>query len=307
MARTLILGTRGSRLARWQTDLVLDALDVPAEVHVIRTAGDKDQQAALHEQGGAGFFTSELEAALRDRAVDVAVHSLKDLPVVLADGLVLGALMPRADVEDLLLVRPDALDPRRPFPVREGARVGTSAMRRQGLLARYRPDLRPVPVRGNVPTRIRKAAEAGCCDALLMARAGIARLGLDVAPLVPYDLNPHRWVPAPGQAAIAVEVRGDDADAVRAAAALDHAPTRAAIDLERGLLQAAGGGCHTAFAAWQYDATTLHLAIPSADGLVVARLTGDDLRATALAWLADPVGRPVEAEEGWLAQPARPW
>ncbi|MBW2260828.1 MAG: hydroxymethylbilane synthase [Deltaproteobacteria bacterium] len=251
--RVLKLGTRGSRLALWQAEWVRSQLTAPCEIEIIKTSGDQLKDVPLQGQSTMGFFTREIERALLERRVDLAVHSLKDLPVEQPEGLELGAILERHDPNDALLVRPEALDASLPLPVRRGARVGAGSLRRSSTLRALRPDLEAVLVRGNVPTRVRKTVD-GDVDAIVLARAGIARLGLDVSPLVMYDLDPATWVPAPGQAAVAIEVRSADAFVLEAVSCLDHAATRSSVELERRLLVLAGGGCHAPFAAWVCDA-----------------------------------------------------
>lgn len=240
-ARALVLATRPSPLARAQTELVRAALaqafpGVPLTVRVIVTRGDRVLDRPLPEIGGKGLFTLELEQALRAGQADLAVHSLKDLPIEDASGLRLGALLERADPRDVLIA-PGA-DGLQDLP--PGARVGTSSLRRAAQLLAARPDLQPQPVRGNVETRLRKV-EQGECDAALLAAAGLLRLGLHdrIAAWLPLEV----MLPAPGQGALAVQCRADDRRALELLAPLDHAPTRAAVEAERAFLAALGGGC----------------------------------------------------------------
>lgn len=313
MERTLVIGTRGSRLALWQAHTVQAGLAGPSRIHVIHTSGDRFTEASLGEQGGAGFFTREIEEDLAASRIDLAVHSLKDLPVQLPPGMAFGAILPREAVNDVLLVRPEALDPNRSFPVRPGLRVGTSAHRRRALLTRFRPDLVPIPLRGNVPTRVEKALR-GDCDALILARAGLVRLGHDPRPLVAFDLDPACWLPAPGQAAVAVEIRAGDTEVFDRLAALRCDRTARAVTLERQLLKTSGGGCHSAFSAWASeggDGVTLRVGMPARGGpFAIRAFHGDTLEAArtrAEAWVLDAASDGGDATDAPLCTPARPW
>jgi hydroxymethylbilane synthase len=247
----LRIGTRGSRLARTQTDLVCRALaaahpelgapDV-LEVVTIRTTGDRVTDRPLAELGGKGLFCKELEAALLERRIDLAVHSVKDLPTWLPAGLVLGAVLEREDPRDVLLARPPA--PIAALP--EAAVIGTASVRRTAQLLAKRPDLRVVSFRGNVETRLRKLA-AGEVDATLLALAGLRRLGIDHGGVV---LAPEEMLPAVGQGAIGIECRVDDEASLALLAAIDHAASSACVRAERALLAALDGSCHTPIAGY---------------------------------------------------------
>jgi hydroxymethylbilane synthase len=236
----LRLGTRGSRLAIAQAHEAASALTKgigsdQIEVVAIRTQGDaiSERRPAGHLVVGDGQFTGELEEALLDGRIDIAVHSLKDLPTLSSPSLRLGAILERADPRDCLLSRhPGGLEGL-PF----GAHIGTSSVRRASQLAAARVDLVARPIRGNVDTRMRRL-EAGEYDAILLAAAGLDRLGIPAGEDVrlPLDL----MLPAPGQGALAIQVRAND---VRLVAWLDHGPTRIAVEAERALLRALGGGC----------------------------------------------------------------
>lgn len=240
---TLRIGSRGSRLARAQAELAMSALSTtglhgPMEVIVIATRGDKI--SAQRPSGGwestDGQFTSELERALLDDRVDVVVHSYKDLPTAPTPGLAIAAVLERGDPRDCLLTREDGGLEELPF----GARVATSSPRRAAQLAAARPDLVATPIRGNVESRLDRL-ERGEFDALLLAAAGLDRLGVPVpdAARLPLDLV----LPAPAQAALALQARTDDEALLSALAAADHEPTRIAVDAERALLRRIGGGC----------------------------------------------------------------
>jgi hydroxymethylbilane synthase len=245
----LRVGTRGSRLARTQTDLVCRALAAAhpelagpgaLEVVAIRTTGDQVTDRPLAEVGGKGLFCKEIEAALLERSIDVAVHSIKDLPTWLPEGLVLGAVLEREDPRDVLIARPPATIAELP----QAAVIGTASVRRQAQLLALRPDLRVVSFRGNVDTRLRKLA-AGEVDATLLALAGLRRLGIEGSGVV---LSPEEMLPAVGQGALGIECRADDVASLNLLAAIDHPPSAACVRAERALLAALDGSCHTPIA-----------------------------------------------------------
>ncbi len=239
--RELIVGARGSALARRQTELVLETLrqafpELRVRIQSIRTAADRQPERTLEQLSGPGFFVKELEVALLAGEIDVAVHSMKDLPTAIPDGLTIAAIIEREDPRDVLVARSGrTLD-----TLPAGATVGTSSPRRAAHLRACRPDLVIVPIRGNVETRIRKV-ETGEVDAVCLAGAGLCRLGMRAR--ITQWLSEEVSLPAPGQGALGVEVRTDDADARRIVSAADHQPTRAAVDAERALLRRLEGGC----------------------------------------------------------------
>lgn len=246
--KTLRLGTRGSALARTQSEQVRAALEslghLRVELEIIRTSGDLHRNRPLPEIGGKGLFTRELDRALLDGAIDLAVHSLKDLPTETPDGLVLAAVPLREDPRDVLIGREgqgSALAALAP-----GSVVGTSSLRRKALTLAFRSDLEVRPIRGNLDTRIRKVEE-GDFDAIVVAAAGVLRLGMKER--VGEWLERTAWLPAPGQGALAVVAREDDAPVRAALETLDDAASRAAVVAERSLLRALGGGCQMPIAA----------------------------------------------------------
>ena len=235
------LGTRGSALALYQSRwiaarLAIVAPEVTVEMVEISSAGDQITDVPLSMMEGTGFFTSSIERALIAGEVDVAVHSFKDLPVEAADGLVVAAVPERAPVEDVLCAR-DGLTLDRLPP---GATIGTCSSRRTAQVRARRPDLDIRPLRGNVPTRVGRVT-SGELDAIVLARAGLERLGLDahITEVFPVDV----MLPAPAQGALAVQCRTADTDLRQLLSALDHPPTRRAVHAERSLLHALGGGC----------------------------------------------------------------
>ncbi len=285
----LRIGTRGSALALAQARTVADALGacgVETELIPIRTEGDRRLEARLADIGGKGLFVREIEEALLAGQVDLAVHSLKDLPAELPPELLLTAFRPREDPRDVL-VSPGA---RAIEGLPRGARVGTSSARRRALLLSVRPDLLIQPMRGNVDTRLRKLEE-GACDALVLAAAGLARLGLTPANARP--LEPEEFVPAVGQGIVAIETRADHVSAGEMARELDDRRTRACALAERSYLRHLGGSCNTPMGGH----ATLEYASLRVTGVV---LSEDGTRS-----LRDGVtGAPEDAEEigRWLAE-----
>ena len=251
MSGILKLGTRGSKLARWQADWVRERLaerGVAAEIVVIKTRGDAEVDRPLQQLEGKAFFTKEIEEALLERRIDVAVHSLKDLPTRLAPGLALAAVPERGDPRDVLVTRQPGVTSLAGLP--PAARVGTSSLRRVAQLRHLRPDVAVLPLRGNVPTRVRQVKEGGdgALDAALLARAGLERLGL--AAMVAVTLDPLEIMPAPGQGALGLEVRADDRATRGALAPLEHAASARQVAAERSVLAALGGGCQAPVAAY---------------------------------------------------------
>ena len=248
--RTLRLGTRGSRLALWQAEWVRDALGragTQVEIVVIKTQGDAEVDRPLHQLEGTGFFTKAIEDALLAERVDIAVHSLKDLPTKFPPGLALGAVPARHDPAEALVARDAAVDSLDAIP--NGAKVGTSSLRRQSQLRYRRPDLEVVSLRGNVPTRVDKVTSgADGLDAALLAAAGLDRLGLGAS--ITARLDPLDVMPAPGQGALGIEIRADDKHAAAALKPLHDDGSHAAVAAERGLLAALGGGCQAPVGAW---------------------------------------------------------
>lgn len=261
--RTLIVGTRGSALARWQTEFVMAALqrhtpELKLELSVIKTAGDKDQVRPLAEFGGLGVFTQELEHALLSGEVDIAVHSLKDLPTEMLASLNIAAILEREDARDAIVSRHGVGLMQLP----RGARIGTSSARRAAQVLALRPDVTIAPLRGNVDTRLRKA-QSEDYDAIVIAAAGLIRLGRpqEITEYLDFDL----MLPDPGQGALAVQIRVNDEQLDKLVSQLDHAPTRAAVTAERAFLQTLGGGCRMPMGAY---------AEPGAAGLRVRGMVG---------------------------------
>jgi hydroxymethylbilane synthase len=266
-ARTLRVGTRGSALALWQAREVATRIAAqpgapPVELVQIRTSGDVQREIPLWQARGRAFFTREIDQALLEQTVDIAVHSLKDLPTQLEAGVALAALLPRADPRDALVSRSGAALAALPA----GARIGTSSLRRRAFLARLRPDAVLLELRGNVPTRIERL-QRGDYDAIVLAAAGLMRLGL--AQHVSEYLSVESFPPAVAQGVIGVCARSSDADALRWLAALDDREARLAASAERSLLEHLQGGCQVplgALATLQGDTLTLTACVCSLDG-----------------------------------------
>jgi hydroxymethylbilane synthase len=252
----LRIGSRGSQLALWQANHVASLLREKGhtvEIEIIKTTGDKITEVALAKVGTKGMFTKEIEEALAAHRVDLAVHSLKDVPTELAPEFELAAIMKREDPRDAFIsVKYSALEelPRR-------AKVGTSSLRRQCQLKAVRPDLEIFPLRGNVDTRLRKL-ESGEYDAIILAAAGVRRLGLETH--VRSRISADIMCPAVGQGALAIEIRHDDAHTRTLLSFLDDPDTRAAIECERALLGSLGGGCQVPIGAYaEKRGAELHL------------------------------------------------
>jgi len=264
--RPLRLGTRKSPLALAQAEEArarliaahgLTGADV--ELVTVTASGDRIQDRPLAEIGGKALWTKELDAALLDGEIDFAVHSAKDVETIRPAGIAIAAILPREDVRDVLVGAASIT------ALPQGARVGTSAPRRAAMLLHARPDCQVVPIRGNVATRLAKLA-AGEADATFLAAAGLNRLGENGTG---HALPADEWLPAPGQAAIAIECRAGDAETQRLLAAIDHLPSRHAVLAERALLAALGGNCHSPVAVLtQADGEhlTLRAAVFSPDG-----------------------------------------
>lgn len=245
----VIIGTRGSDLALWQANEAARLIGAETRQKIIKTSGDRFLDISLQGQLEKGFFTKEIEEQLLACEIDVAVHSLKDLPTASTPGLTLGAYLKRAPVSDLLIINPDWHDPGQLIPLKKGCKVGATSLRRQALLKLYGPQCSATMLRGNVPNRVRKCSE-GEYGAIILARAGVSRLGLEMGGLVVYEISPELWLPAPGQGAVAIQARADDSRVLSLLSQLDDAPTRQAACLERQLLANFEGGCHTAFGSW---------------------------------------------------------
>ncbi|MBV9926478.1 MAG: hydroxymethylbilane synthase [Acidobacteria bacterium] len=250
--KEIIIGSRGSKLALWQSEWVkarLEALDpgVKVRIEIFKTQGDVRTDVPLASIGGQGVFTKELEVALLDRRVDVAVHSLKDLPTITPEGLAITATPEREDPRDALVLRAGAgVEADTISALAEGAVVGTSSLRRIAQLRHLRPDVRIKDLRGNVDTRLRKL-DAGEYDALILASAGLRRLGF--GGRISAAIGQDEMISAVGQGSLGIETRSDDEETNALVSRLDDPRTRAAVTAERALLRSLGGGCQVPIAA----------------------------------------------------------
>ncbi len=260
----IVIGSRGSALALWQARHIASRLGVESRIEIIKTTGDKIQDVPLAQVGGKGLFTKEIEEALLDRRIDLAVHSLKDMPSELPPGLILAAIPEREDPRDALLGA----------PLKDGARVGTSSLRRTVQLMAMHPGVSIEILRGNVDTRIRKLDE-GKYDTIILAAAGLRRLGWSarISQLIPVDV----MIPAVGQGALAIETRDDRGEAWSIARGLDHEASRMAVTAERAFLAVFGGGCQVPIGAY-------------------ATLEGSEIHLRA--FVSDPGGGNVQRGEG---------
>lgn len=241
----LIIGTRGSDLALWQANHVKNLLEsngVPCVLNIIKTKGDQIQHLSFDKIEGKGFFTKEIEEALLNQSIDIAVHSHKDLETEQPSGLTIGAVSPRADARELLLVRQGCEDEKQKLSFRHEAIVGTSSARRKALLLHLRPDVQIKDIRGNVPTRINKLRE-GEFDAILLAKAGVDRLNLDLSGLHVQALDEDMFVPAPAQGVLAIQCRESDQDVIRTLGKISDEGVREIIRIERTVLNQLHGGC----------------------------------------------------------------
>ena len=285
MSEKFVIGSRGSDLALWQANYVKTSLESlfpkdQFEIKIIQTTGDQVLDTALSKIGDKGLFTKEIEAALLNGSIDMAVHSLKDLQTAQPDGLVIGSVCQRETPNDIFVSKSGGSIDDLP----QGARVATGSLRRRSQLLHYRRDLKIEEIRGNVPTRFRKFDESDL-DGMILAYAGVYRLGLGdrVNQLIPFDI----MLPAVGQGAVAIEIRGDDHRTADAVAKLNHQPTRICITAERAFLRRLEGGCQVpigAHAVLDGDNVTLEGMVGSLDGAVVFReqIAGTDGDADSL-------------------------
>jgi hydroxymethylbilane synthase len=298
VSKTLRIGTRGSALALWQageTARLIKALPgAPlVELVIIKTQGDLQQEIPLWKTPGKGFFTAELDRSQLEDEVDIVVHSLKDLATILTEGLALTAVLEREDPRDALVTTSgDNL-----MSLPKGARIGTSSLRRRAFLARVRPDIQHMELRGNVPTRVRKLDE-GNFEAIILACAGLKRLGM--GDRISSSLPTRDFPNAVAQGAIGICTRDGDTDTQKWVAPLNHITTRIAVDAERGLLRRLEGGCQVpvgALATVNGANVTLYLAVANIDG-------SDFVAAEATAPIFDAVALGVRVAEDLLSKGA---
>ena len=297
----MTIGTRGSQLALWQANTVArriaDAGGPACRVAVIKTSGDRLQEAPLSEVGGKRLFVKEIEDALVRGDVDLAVHSAKDMPAILPDGLLIGGVLPREDPLDaVVLPRGRTMDARSidelVAELGHSPAIGTVSVRRVAQLMRLMPGARFAPIRGNLDTRLRKLDE-GEHDALVLAAAGLRRLGF--ASRISFALPVTACVPAPGQGIVAIEVRENDSKTRAIVSTIDDPAARAALDAERSVIEALGGGCQTPIGAFasveEPDSLELVAAVVAPDGGRIVRAHARGRRSDAVG-----LGRRVAAE-----------
>ena len=244
--RTIKIGTRGSKLALWQaryTQEKLKEIGVSSELVIIKTKGDQIQHLSFDKLEGKGFFTKEIEEALLNGQIDLAVHSMKDLPTTSPAGLVVGAVSYREDPADWLVIRKEVADETRLFSLPEKAIVGTSSARRKAQMKHFRNDIELKDIRGNVPTRLSKL-QSGAFDAILLAAAGLSRLDIDVTDFKIIPLNPKEFIPAPAQGVLAFQTVVDKKDIRKILQKIHHPEVSKRTNIERKVLQLFEGGCH---------------------------------------------------------------
>jgi len=268
------IGTRGSELALWQAEYISGLIGKDkTEIVIIKTKGDKIQNVSFEKIEGKGFFTKEIEEALLDRRIDLAVHSLKDLPTEGVTELTLAAIPERENPSDMLLINKNAFDPLKSLHLRNGAAVGTSSLRRMSQLMNARPDIEVLPLRGNITTRVTKLRN-GLYDAIVLAYAGVNRIGLDIQDFKSYVLPHDIFLPAPAQGALGLQIRTADRQTLETVDPLNHHRTMLAVKAERAFLKHFGGGCHTplgAFAHLNGEIIYLSGMVASIDGSEIMR------------------------------------
>jgi hydroxymethylbilane synthase len=245
MKRKIIIGSRGSDLALWQANFIMNELKkagIESEIKIIKTQGDKIQDLSFDKLEGKGFFTKEIEDSLLAKETDLAVHSHKDLPTTSPQGLIVAAVSYREDPSELLLINKDAVDTRQKFSLKKNAVIGTSSGRRKSQIKAFRGDVTLKDLRGNVPTRVNKLREKQY-DAILLAAAGIDRLKLNLEDIHVERLSPKEFVPAPAQGVLALQVRDDDKELIEALQQINHSDVKETIAIERKVLNLFEGGC----------------------------------------------------------------
>ncbi|HPS56774.1 MAG TPA: hydroxymethylbilane synthase [Spirochaetota bacterium] len=281
MKKKIRIGTRGSELALWQAKHVAGLIGIDkTELVIIKTEGDRIQNVSFVKMEGKGFFTKEIEEALLQNRIDLAVHSLKDLPTEDVKGLKVAAVPERADSRDMLIMHDDVYKERGKLHVREGALIGTSSMRRMAQLRSLDNSIRVEALRGNVNTRLRKLKDRDY-DAIVMAKAGVERIGLDISAFRTQVLEPEIFLPAPAQGALGIQVREDDSFTLSVVRELTDTLTETTVRAERSFLRAFGGGCHVplgALASIENGIITLRGIVASPDGTFTASgtVTGSD-------------------------------
>ena len=255
------IGSRGSDLALWQAHFVQNEiktkLNVPCDITIIKTKGDKIQNVSFDKMEGKGFFTKEIEDALLNEDIDLAIHSHKDLPTLMPDGLTVAAVSYREKVNDLLLIHPNAYDKSQYLGMKKGSKLGTSSYRRSSQIEAYRPDVNIVALRGNVPTRLNKLIE-GQYDAIILAGAGVGRLNLNLHGMIAIELDPKIFIPAPAQGVLALQCREKDTELIKLLEKLNHNDVKNVISIERTVLRKFDGGCQIALGVYAEKINNLY-------------------------------------------------
>ena len=281
---TVVIGSRGSPLALWQANWIKDLLqehhsDLAVDIKIIKTSGDKIQDVPLAKIGGKGLFVKEIEEGLLKREVDFAVHSMKDMPIIFPMNLCIACVTKRENPFDALISKNNIkLD-----DLPKGAKVGTGSLRRMSQLLYYRPDLKLIPLRGNLETRLKKLETEGL-DAIILAAAGLIRLGW--SDRITEIISPEVLLPAMGQGAVGIETRKNDVDNQILLADMDHEETHYALDAERALVSQLEGGCNVpigSFATLDGDQITLTGLVASLDGKTMYKKELTDLKTNAIA------------------------
>ncbi len=248
----ITIGTRGSKLALWQANYVLEKLQeiqIPAALKIIKTQGDKFQHLSFDKLEGKGFFTKEIETALLQHEIDLAVHSLKDLPTISTEGLAVAGVSYRENPADWLIIRKNCTDKEQLLNLKTEAIVGTSSARRKAQLRNLRPDIQLKDIRGNVPTRLQKLREAQF-DAIALAAAGVTRLEIDLSEFDVLKFSPKEFVPAPAQGVLGFQIRAKDTEMRSILKRIHHPEVSRLTNVERKILRLFDGGCHLPMGAY---------------------------------------------------------
>ncbi|MBX2950035.1 MAG: hydroxymethylbilane synthase [Crocinitomicaceae bacterium] len=283
--KKITIGSRGSDLALWQANHIkrqLETLGAEVSITIIKTQGDAIQHLSFDKMEGKGFFTKELETALLDQSIDLAVHSHKDLETNFPEGLTIAAVSEREDPSDLLLIHKNAVDENQKWGLKQGAVVGTSSARRKSQVMRYRPDVTIQDLRGNVPTRIQKLADGGY-DAILLAKAGIDRLKINLDNFHAVVLDPRAFVPAPAQGVLGLQIRENDVELTKLLSQLNHTAVQQRIAVERKVLNLLQGGCQLPLGVYCPDEQNVYVSYGEnwEDGAILAHYEVEDLENIA--------------------------
>lgn len=293
--KKITIGSRGSDLALWQANHIksqLEKLGVKVSITIIKTQGDAIQHLSFDKMEGKGFFTKELETALLNKTIDLAVHSHKDLETNFPQGLTIAAVSERENPSDVLLIRKNAIDDNQQWSLKENAVVGTSSARRKSQLIRFRPDVEIKDLRGNVPTRIQKLAD-GDYDAILLAKAGIDRLKINLDDFHVVVLDPKEFVPAPAQGVLGLQIRENDLELAEILSKLNHSEVQKHIAVERKVLNLLKGGCQLPLGVYCDDNENVYVSYSQSwgDGAIHIHYEAEDLENIAEIIVEDLLNR----------------